>query len=185
MYFKLLFFVFLLVIFKVLEVQTRSYYKHNWWKRRVIVPISNNGDELVDYDKRYGWNLNQVTSPKKFDFTKFDLESIIQDGTSLSGAEKISRNNREMGNDRLTSEVMTICKKCDLCQISSQEHKNQLICPSRDEEDRLVCIDIIKLCDGNSDCPLGEDELPAECLFYQAITFQMNMLENYIKFFHG
>lgn len=52
----------------------------------------------------------------------------------------------------------------------TREDEELLPCPSLDRKNRVVCIGEHALCDRKLQCPRGEDEDFALCMFYKAVN---------------
>ncbi|VDN03134.1 unnamed protein product [Thelazia callipaeda] len=63
------------------------------------------------------------------------------------------------------------------CGASRHGHQ-QMLCPTRSSHHYDVCITSEQLCDDVTDCPGGEDENPANCLFYKSMKEQLKHIYN-------
>ena len=52
---------------------------------------------------------------------------------------------------------------------SSLSGTSRYFCPSKDENDNDVCIEVDQLCDGVANCPNDEDEDPQSCFFHRPV----------------
>lgn len=55
------------------------------------------------------------------------------------------------------------------CPVSD-DGMDRFACPTADRMGRYHCIDDHVLCDGFIDCPMGEDEDRAHCMFYKTVS---------------
>ena len=56
------------------------------------------------------------------------------------------------------------------CQITSSGVRT-FVCPQRNSDGSVECISAERLCNGDPDCPGGDDEDEKLCLFHRPVTF--------------
>lgn len=64
--------------------------------------------------------------------------------------------------------------RCMIECPSSLSGTSRYFCPSKDENDNDVCIEIDQLCDGVPNCPNDEDEDPQSCFFHRPVRAKKN-----------
>ncbi|XP_043204137.1 uncharacterized protein LOC122371686 [Amphibalanus amphitrite] len=99
-----------------------------------------------------------------------------EDRLEQDGGEERLRRNRHRKRKRPSAEHLLYLRSRDSTCPRSASGEEQFFCASHHPSGERACVGMARLCDGVPDCPEAEDELAVACLFYKALSHNLEKM---------